>query len=319
MPRLKKRSSPIFFGKHGLLKRLGTTVILVTNAVHRLPYADHIIALDGTGHITEQGKLDQLKDSGGYVQSLAVRDKFKPDSITKGDSTDGPSIEPGKRAAEKRASQAKAEEEDPNRPIGEWSTYKYYFSSIGRSRCLLSLLYLVLSGTAAKLTEMLVTYWTSAISEQGEEVNRLYLEMYWMLAGIGTIFYSFATYHYFLYVVPGSAEELHARLLHSVMNAPLYFFSRTDTGITTNRSAARATKLPSQIFAHIDNRFSQDMSVVDKELPFALIDLIMSLVQTLMGGILMCLVTRYFALTLPPVLLVVWGKNFSGNRSVKGS
>jgi hypothetical protein len=52
------------------------------------------------------------------------------------------------------------------------------------------------------------------------------------------------------------------------------------------------------------------MSVVDKELPFALIDLIISVVQTLMGGILMCLVTGYLALTLPPVILVVWGKDF---------
>jgi hypothetical protein len=50
------------------------------------------------------------------------------------------------------------------------------------------------------------------------------------------------------------------------------------------------------------------MLVVDKELPLALIDLIISVLQTLMGGILMCLVTGYFALTLPPVFLIVWGK-----------
>jgi len=51
------------------------------------------------------------------------------------------------------------------------------------------------------------------------------------------------------------------------------------------------------------------MSIVDKELPFALIDLIISVVQCFMGGIFMCLVSGYFALTLPPVLLVVWGKH----------
>jgi hypothetical protein len=50
------------------------------------------------------------------------------------------------------------------------------------------------------------------------------------------------------------------------------------------------------------------MSIVDKELPFALIDLIISVVQCFMGGIFMCMVSGYFALTLPPVLLVVWGK-----------
>lgn len=50
------------------------------------------------------------------------------------------------------------------------------------------------------------------------------------------------------------------------------------------------------------------MSIVDKELPFALIDLIISVVQCFMGGVFMCMVSGYFALTLPPVLLVVWGK-----------
>lgn len=57
------------------------------------------------------------------------------------------------------------------------------------------------------------------------------------------------------------------------------------------------------------DRFSQDMSVIDKELPFALIDLVVSVVQALMGAILMCLATGYFALTLPPVIAVMWGKS----------
>jgi hypothetical protein len=51
------------------------------------------------------------------------------------------------------------------------------------------------------------------------------------------------------------------------------------------------------------------MSVVDKELPFALIDLVVSVVQALMGSILMCLATGYFALTLPPVIVIMWSKS----------
>jgi ATP-binding cassette, subfamily C (CFTR/MRP), member 1 len=48
------------------------------------------------------------------------------------------------------------------------------------------------------------------------------------------------------------------------------------------------------------------MSIVDQDLPFALIDLIVAVVQAFMGAILMCFVAGYFALTLPPVILVVW-------------
>ncbi|KAE9371145.1 putative multidrug resistance-associated protein [Stipitochalara longipes BDJ] len=283
----EERVFTYFFGKQGLLKRLGTTVVLVTHAVHRLPYADHIISLDGTGHITEQGSFEQLRNSGGYVENLAVRHRYESSSVPSDEFVDDSLTDRRESAAERLATQVKAEEEDLSRPMGEWSTYRYYFASIGWSRSLLSLFYLTLSGTAVKVTELLVTYWTNAISEHGNEANPLYLGLFGLLAGIGVIFYSVSTYHYFLYVVPGSAEELHARLLRSVMNAPLSFFTSIDTGVTTNR-------------------FSQDMSIVDKELPFALIDLIISVVQCFMGGIFMCLVSGYFALTLPPVLLVVW-------------
>lgn len=56
------------------------------------------------------------------------------------------------------------------------------------------------------------------------------------------------------------------------------------------------------------NSFSQDMSIVDKELPFTLIDLVVSMIQAIMGAILMCIATGYFAFALPPVVAIVWGK-----------
>lgn len=47
---------------------------------------------------------------------------------------------------------------------------------------------------------------------------------------------------------PKTMEALHGTLLHTVLRAPQAFFSETDTGITLNR-------------------FSQDMDMVDKQLP----------------------------------------------------
>lgn len=221
--------------KNGLLKQVGTTVILVTNDVGRLPLADHIICLDAAGSVTEQGKFDQLQSSGGYIQSLLIREKsekseYRPKVIAK-----------KRRSTDNEAGQISLarnvdiDDVDLDRQIGEWSTYKYYFASIGWLRSIISLSYLVVSGVAVKLTELLITYWASAVSDHGDVANPFYLGFYGMLSGIGTIFWNIATYHYFLYVVPGSAEGLHAKLLNSVMNAPLYFFTDTDTGVTTNR------------------------------------------------------------------------------------
>jgi hypothetical protein len=51
--------------------------------------------------------------------------------------------------------------------------------------------------------------------------------------------------------------------------------------------------------------------MIDEDLPFALIDLIVSIVQTVMGAILMCFAAGYFALTIPAIVFVVWGKRYS--------
>jgi len=40
-----------FFGQQGLLRQLGTTALLVSHGVDRLPYADYIISLEANGRI----------------------------------------------------------------------------------------------------------------------------------------------------------------------------------------------------------------------------------------------------------------------------
>lgn len=238
---------------------------MVTHAVSRLSYADYIIALDAHGQISEQGTFEHLQNSGGYLESLATKHRNESETprvpathtdIGKKAYTASPALTADAIRARVNVTD---EEDDLNRPIGGLSTYKYYFSSMGWSSSLLCLFYTVLSGVAAKLTELLVTYWTNALLVHGTEINGLYLGLYGMLAAIGTIFWTVACYHFFLYMLPVSAEKLHARLLRAVMNASLSFFTSTDTGVTTNR-------------------FSQDMSIVDKILPFALIDLVVAVV-----------------------------------------
>ena len=210
-------------------------------SVTRLSYADYIICLDAQGQIAEQGTFKQLQHGGGYVQSLATNHRYENEDSS-AQTTNG-DVEKKAYTAQptlsadviKARANIKAQEDDLSRPVGELSSYKYYFSSIGWSSTLLWLFYTVLSGVAAKLTELLITYWTDALVIHGTQVNALYLGLYGMLAGIGTIFWTVACYHFFLYLVPVSAEKLHARLLSTVMNAPLSFFTSTDTGVTTNR------------------------------------------------------------------------------------
>ena len=72
-----------------------TTVLLVTHAVHRLPYSNHVIALDIMGRIAEQGSFDVLKDSGGYVQGLASKLKGEDEASSEGDAEEAAPIQTG--------------------------------------------------------------------------------------------------------------------------------------------------------------------------------------------------------------------------------
>ena len=50
------------------------------------------------------------------------------------------------------------------------------------------------------------------------------------------------------------------------------------------------------------------MTVLDAELPYALVDLSLCVVMTIMSAVLMCLSAGYFAATLPAVILALWSK-----------
>lgn len=111
-------------GKTGLLRQLGTTVLLVTHAAHRLSYADKIIALDAHGRISEQGKFSELVASDGYIAGLAAR------RIVEGGGLSQQEVPPVKLAADDGTARQNAAA-DLDRPIGSWAIYRFYLESTG--------------------------------------------------------------------------------------------------------------------------------------------------------------------------------------------
>ena len=112
-------------GRSGLLRQLGTTVILVTHAAHRLSYADNIIALSAHGTVSEQGKFGHLVVNNGYVAGLAAR------HTAEAEDTPNEEPAPAKATVDDDAARRNAAA-DLHRPIGNWAVYNYYFTSAGR-------------------------------------------------------------------------------------------------------------------------------------------------------------------------------------------
>lgn len=99
-----------------------------TATAKRLPYCDHIIALNKEGKIAEQGTFEKLNVSGGYVSGfdLPLADwDFTPEKHT---------YEAPPRYTERQTS-SKVTEDDiqaqANRRTGDTAIYLYYIGSVG--------------------------------------------------------------------------------------------------------------------------------------------------------------------------------------------
>lgn len=230
------------FSRQGLFRQLGTTVLLVTHAVHRLSYADHVIAMTAEGSIAEQGTFEQLKESKGYVAMLEA--DYKAEKSKEDDSEhEKPANVVHAALIEEEEEQLVQEEntelhiaqEDLTRQTGDLSLYWYYLRSVHWASSAFWATCFVMYGVANKLGEYVVNLWSEATEKEGNGANALYLGIYGTLTMITMVSFLGGGYHYILYFTPKSAKTLHARLLAAVMNAPLSFFTSVDIGTTTNR------------------------------------------------------------------------------------
>ncbi|KAJ5511325.1 ABC transporter integral membrane type 1 [Penicillium expansum] len=276
------------FAETGLFRQMSITVVCVTNAIHRLAYADHVVALDVTGHIVHQGSFAQLQSDTDYLHGLAVEQNGAIDARdTAKASVQHHHETVPKSQSEQDADQNSADSESPGRVLGEFATYAYYFGSVPIWHTILFAALTILYAGGFRMTALVLSFWTGTAQETGQATNDYYLGLFGMLTGLAVLGITGAAYFFLVVMVALSSEVLHGRLLHSVMNAPVAFFSRTDVGVTTNR-------------------FSQDMAVVDTELPFALVDFCVNFTLIVMSVILMCVFSGYFAATLVPFVAFCW-------------
>lgn len=275
------------FAETGLFRQMSITVVCVTNAIHRLAYADHVVALDVSGHIVHQGSFAQLQSDTDYLHGLAVEQNGTIDTAKALVQHRHETVPKGR--SEQDADQNSDDSESPGRVLGEFATYAYYFGSVPIWHTILFAVLTILYAGGFRMTALVLSFWTDTTQESGQATNDYYLGLFGMLTGLAVLGITGAAYFFLVVMVALSSEVLHARLLHSVMNAPVAFFSRTDIGVTTNR-------------------FSQDMSVIDTELPFALVDFCVNFALILMSVILMCVFSGYFAATLVPFVAFCWCK-----------
>jgi ATP-binding cassette subfamily C (CFTR/MRP) protein 1 len=220
------------FSRTGLFRRMGTTVLLATHAVHRLSYADHIVALKSDGSISEQGTLSELKTNGGYLALLKTQYKDHEKDLPNPQGQKSPKIVNNDPNQE---SHIGAMEGKLSRQNGDVGLYLYYFGSVHWASSAFWMTFFILEGMSPKLSELLVIIWMSSLENQGSTVNSFYLGVYTSVSAMAALALVIGAHHLLMFFAPRSAETLHQRLLNSVIHAPLSFFTSVDTGTTMNR------------------------------------------------------------------------------------
>ncbi|KAH0496963.1 hypothetical protein TgHK011_004301 [Trichoderma gracile] len=267
------------FSSTGLFRQWGTTIVLATQTVEFLASADLIIVLGRDGNITEQGSLAQLQATGGYVQTLTASNPIVEHNDAGQDEIfSEPRDVDSAPKVEYKAKQVEIKE-DKRRQLGDSTVYKYYFGSIG-SFFLITLLGIELVWAFLQsFPTVWLKFWTDS-SGQGRDNTGYYLGVYAALQIIGVLWFALLIWFVLVVIAAKSGISLHQRLLSAVVEAPLSLFTTTDLGAITTR-------------------FSQDIGILDNNLPLALVVTIASFFGVLARAGLLAASSYYVAISFP--------------------
>ncbi|CAJ1455870.1 unnamed protein product, partial [Effrenium voratum] len=244
----------------GLLKK--KTRVVATNRLEFAGGCDLVLVLE-EGKITAQGRFEELQHSSSALKSLLQAQGLeakdgqvsdKPPALARAVSaaSDGPE-QP--QAEEQEDAEADTEVEEEERATGQIKkeVFGYYLQAMGGC-CTVSFLAALYLGSEL-LTLCLplwLAVWTASSAESGTSDLTYFLSVYVILSVLVVLLTIlrdlFGNVYGFV-----AAKRLHSAMFKSVLRAPMSFFQDTPTG-------------------RIINRFSKDMSEIDKELIWQLIN-----------------------------------------------
>lgn len=259
-------------GPHGILRMRKATVILACHDQQPMLSPDHVITLrSNQPPVEETPKLSSRADTiGSDMQSPStMHTSPRKDDLQTG---------------EKREEQSPAAENKKSSPeASDWKTYKYFSSAVGVPDAFVLLALGAAFGVLYTFPSVWVNWWTADAGK-----DDFYLGIYALLQTAALACWFLFTRHSLTTVVSKSGSRLHDRLLSTVTSATMPYLSSRDAG-------------------SIINRFSQDLQMVDGELPAAMLNTIATAFIALAQVGLVATASPWLAVSYPFLLLVFFG------------
>lgn len=273
------------FGSGGLLKRWGATVILCSHNAGHLPFADHTVNLSPDGTMIKQCRSSELLPYPTNTLDLGI--------VSQGSNIVSPlTAEPFQiRAAsyDLEVLPSAVKTENDSRMKGDPTVYRYYLSTLGARSFVAFAVFGLGWGFFYNWGNVWLKFWSEDVSSQHPvHSNSFYIGLYalFQMTYVMSMFFVFLIC--FTSMIRLSGSKIHQAALRTVIRAPLSFFGTTDTGVVTNM-------------------FSQDMTLIDHELPIAVTNLALDICNALGMAAVIASSSPYLAITYPFLFAALYG------------
>ncbi|GKT40555.1 ABC transporter gloK [Colletotrichum spaethianum] len=302
------------FSSTGLVRQYQASVILTTHSLNCLSHADNVIILGDNGRIAHQGNFDAVKNT-AYLENLSLVDIQRDDSTPFENDV---STEASKQIKSPGKDTEVDLEQDLLRKTGDTTLYWYYLKSIGWLYGSAGAIFLVLDCFVRIFPQIWLKFWTEDNKKSGSADTTMYFGVYSAISLMGLVVIGInvwsvktrsgqsidhvrrdsveifsehaldateVSYEVSVQVKQGTDTQKAIFLL--VYRAPLSFFGCTDAG-------------------DLMNRFSQDLSHIDRDLPTALFMTSLAVLDCLAEGILIMIGAKYLAAAIPFALIALY-------------
>ena len=240
-----------FFGPQGLLRKLGASILLATNSVQCLNFADQVLVLDPSGTIQRRVFPNDLQASLELAKGMLATVPGEAAEYQREQTIEVESV------TVYRIQDAARQTEELLRKTGDIAVFSYYWKSMGSFFGVLPIVDIIIFVFGIRFPQVWVSWWTQADTAAPAIQLALYAGIYCGLSVAALLAFALAIWIISILIVPRVGRLLHWRLLQTAMTASHTYLTQTDASETLNR-------------------FSQDISLIDNELAD-------SILTTLMG------------------------------------
>ncbi|KAJ6785368.1 hypothetical protein PWT90_04529 [Aphanocladium album] len=263
-------------GRNGLLRELNTAVVLTSYLPECFDVADQLLVLDGKGNVKVEHNFHEASSREKLLQVMLGPAHVKSEGGTSPDSAvPRPSVE------EKEKTKTEGEESGVL-PEGDPSLYWLFIDPIGKIKMILWCTAMFFCSAGEMFPDIYMRLWIEHHPD-----DNTYFAGYAAIALGGCLLFVATCTVLFAVLIPRTALGLHEHLVKTLMHATLGYLGATDNGV-------------------INNRFSQDMSLIARRLPVSLMRTFYVFFTALIQSGVVVSGAKYMAVALPIIGLAVY-------------